>query len=213
MSKLFFIQVVLKDHIRDVAAEQVKNSAQRYLHIHTGRVKSSKLFTLNVDISKSDARRFAEDVLCDPVMQDFYLNTFFKTSTFKRYLLVSKLPGVTDDEGISAQKALSDLLNRELPTNVQMIYTGDVYYFEKDLNDRDLLKIGEELLGNPLINHFETGAPDKPVEYIPDVKMESVARIETIPIDLDDKSLLSLSSNMLLSLNLEEMKAIRDYFS
>lgn len=210
---MLFIQVVLKDHIRDVAAEQVKNSAQRYLNIHTGRVKSSKLFTLNVDISQSDAQRFAEDVLCDPVMQDFYLNSFYKTSTFKRYLLVSKRPGVTDDEGISAQKALSDLLNREFPSNIQQIYTGDMYYFENELNDNDLLKIGEELLGNPLINHFETGTPDKPVEYIPDVRMESVARIETIPIDLDDESLLNLSSKMLLSLNLEEMKVIRDYFS
>ena len=213
MSKLFFIHVVLKDHIRDVAAEQVKNSSQRYLNIETGRVKSSKLFTLNVEISDSEARRFAEEVLCDPVMQTFYFNSFFTDSRFKRYLLISKRPGVTDDEGISAQKALSDLLNRDLPSGVQMIYTGDVYYFEEDLSDPDLLKIGEELLGNPLINHFETGTPNKPIDYVPDVRIESAVQINTIPIDLDDEGLQDLSTKMLLSLNLEEMKAIRGYFS
>ncbi len=213
MPQTFFIQLVLKDHIRDVTGERVKQSARRYLNLETGRVKSSKVFTLKLKMTPDEVCHFAEKVLRDPVMQDVYIQSFYPAEGFSCKLLIAKLPGVTDDEGISAQKALSDTLNREFPTHIQQIYTADLYYFEKPVAQNDLIKLGEELLGNPLINHFEAGPVNQPVSYVPDVHIETQSEINTIPVKLGDDSLLRLSTKMLLSLNLEEMKAIRDHFS
>ncbi|KUK55739.1 MAG: Phosphoribosylformylglycinamidine synthase 2 [Marinimicrobia bacterium 46_47] len=213
MPQTYFIQLILKDTVRDVTGERVKHSAKRYLNLNTGRVKSSRLFTVRLDVSPEEIRLFAESVLRDPVMQDVYIGTFYPAEGFARKLLIAKRPGVTDDEGISAQKALGDILNRAFSTHVQQIYTADLFYFEKPVAHKDLITLGEELLGNPLINHFEAGPVDEPVTYVPDVRMGSRAEIRTIPVNREDNELLQLSSEMLLSLNLDEMKTIRDYFN
>ncbi|MDD3807398.1 MAG: AIR synthase-related protein, partial [Candidatus Marinimicrobia bacterium] len=212
MSQNFFIQLVLKNHLRDVAGEQVKQSAARYLNLETGKVKSSKVFTLTLDISLDEVRFFAENVLRDPIIQDVYIQSFYPAKEFARKLFISKLPGVTDDEGISAQKALADTMHREFPTHIQQIYTADLFYFENPLKSQDLIRLGKDLLGNPLIHHVEAGPTNEPVTYIPRVNLETKIAIKTIPLQCDDESLLKLSEDMLLSLNKEEMKAIQAYY-
>ena len=139
------IQIVLKDHIRDVEGENVAESARKYFGIDTGRVKSSEIFSVLYDLPAQDVQNFANFCLKDEVVNDVYLNTFYRHPRYQAYIIVAKLPGVTDDVGTSAQKTLADFLNLPLDTNTQHIFTKKVYLIENPLETRQLKTIAEEL--------------------------------------------------------------------
>lgn len=206
------IQIIFKDHIKDVQGEKVQKVAQSFLNINTGKVKTGKIFNVMYDLKNDQISRFANLGLRDEIIHDVYINSFYQDTLYKSFVLVAKQPGVTDDEGISAQKTLMDILDLDLDTNTQHIYTEDIYLFENELDAGTLKEMAEELLGNKLIQHFEYGKFTGKIEYIPEVQITSDNEQLTIDLDVDDAALQKISKDMLLSLNLEEMKAIREYY-
>jgi phosphoribosylformylglycinamidine synthase len=152
------------------------------------------------------------------VINDVFINTFSPASLFRSYIVVAKLPGVTDDEGTSAQKTLADFLNISLETHTQHIFSKSLYLLEHDLKKEQLKAIAEELLGNKLIHHFEYGslatpeAFEKSACYVPEVHITTHEHAEAVDIFVSDDELLELSKTRVLSLNLAEMKAIQNYY-
>jgi len=207
------IQIVLKNNIIDVQGEKIERNAFNFLKIKTGKIKTGKIFNITYDLSKEDIQKFADSGLKDEIIHNVYINSFYKRSFYKSFIRVSKLPGVTDDEGVSAQKTLNDILDLDLDTNTQHIFTDDIYLIEKHLADDVLKTLAEKLLGNKLIHHFEYGKFTGKIEYIPEVRIEQDNETKTIDLNLTDDELLKISKDRLLSLNLEEMKAIQSYFS
>ena len=203
---------MLKKNIPDVAGNALERDAKRYLNIQTGKIRSSKIFTILSERTEKEIRTFAELTLKDTVLHDLHMGDLFRDRFFDRHLYIAKLPGVTDDEGVSAQKTYADYFNIDLRSGEQFIYTGEYYYIEKPLSDKELQTLGNDLLGNPLINHIEYGPLRKAIDYVPTVSIKSDVKIEKIEIDLDDNELIELSKNMLLSLDLKEMQTIRDHF-
>ena len=207
------IQLILKDNIIDVQGEKIEENALSFLNINTGKIKTGKVFNITYDLSKEDIKKFANLGLRDEIIHDVYINSFYKNPFYKSYILVSKLPGVTDDEGVSAQKTLNDILELDLDTNTQHIFTDEIYLIEKQLSDKTLITLAEKLLGNKLIHHFEYGRFTGKIDYIPEVRIEQSNEIETVGLNVSDDELLKISKDRLLSLNLEEMKVIQSYFS
>ena len=212
MKTINHIQLILKDKLRDVAGEAVKADAEKYLSIDTGAVKTAKVYSVEMNLNESQVKDFAEKALKDAVLHDVYINKLYVDPRYKSHIIISKLPGVTDDEGVSAQKTLADFFNLDVDHGEQWIFSQDVYYIEKKLSDEQLLKIAEELLGNPLINHFEIGEFDGTIKYVPEVHLNTKVETNIIDIDLGDDALLQLSKDMLLALDLREMKAIQQYY-
>ncbi|MFH1727276.1 MAG: AIR synthase-related protein [Pseudomonadota bacterium] len=208
-----FIQITFKDHLFDSEAESVKKNCMKYYGIETGKVKASKLFNMGSDLSIEDLQTFAQLGLKDNILNEVSINSFYLNEEFKTYILVSKLPGVTDDEGISAQKTMCDIFNTSFDTNLQNIFTSKLYYFENALSEKNLFEISHKLLGNKLINKFEYGKLPDINNYVPKVKIESDSSVDEINLDLSNEELLRLSEQMILSLNLEEMKVIKEYFA
>ncbi|GAK53142.1 phosphoribosylformylglycinamidine synthase II [Candidatus Moduliflexus flocculans] len=215
------IQLFLQPRIRDVEGEKVADSAAKYLGIPTGRVKRSKIFSVVYDLPAQQIRDFANLCLKDAVINEVKINEFYHDPGCGAFITVAKLPGVTDDEGTSAQKSLADFLNVSLDTNTQHIYTKEVFLIEQPLNRDQLRAIAENLLGNKLIHHFDYGvfaddssgaAARRAFEYVPEVLMKAHNEVETVNIFVRDSELLELSKTKVLSLNLEEMKAIQAYF-
>lgn len=212
------IQLTLKKHIKDVVAARVQRQIAQFLDIAVGEVKYTKVFVIDYPLLEKEIALFAQHCLKDTVANDVYLNTFFSTDNYKSFIAVAKLPGVTDDEGISAQKALNDYLNLQLDTHTQHIFTQDLYYIEKALTKPQLKIIAEELLGNNLIHHFQCDTLSAVQQltpkklYTPKVRLLSSNAVETISLDIPDDDLLALSKNMVLALNLPEMKAIQAYY-
>ncbi len=206
------IQILVKDGIKDVDADKLRQNLAKFHNLNVGDVKSSKIFTVTYDLNNEQIKSFANNCLKDSVINDVFIDDLYCDSKFKSYVLVSKLPGVTDDEGMSAQKTLADYLGIELDTDVQHIYTHHMYMIEKSLDESILKLIAEKELGNKLINHFEFGEFTNKINYVPQVKMHVDDTVNTINLNVSDEELVKLSKDMVLSLNINEMKAMKSYF-
>lgn len=206
------MQLVLKPSIRDVTGEQVADKAQKHLGITTGRVRTSKILSIIGDFDELQIRAFAEQGLGDPVLHDLYIDHLSVDPSFRSYIQVAKLPGVTDDEGISAQKSLCDVLNLDLDTSTQWIFAQDFYYIEHEVERDALKRLVEDLLGNALVHHFAYGELHMASSYVPEVRITDPPSTEFVDVFVSDDDLLLLSKQMLLSLDLDEMKAIQTYF-
>ncbi|UOG74592.1 AIR synthase-related protein [Hymenobacter tibetensis] len=207
------IQLLLKPGQHDGEGQRVAEVAQRHLGLTTGRVQSTALYTVRYPVTDEQLRDFATHCLQDPVLHDVALDEFRHEPAYKSYILVAKLPGVTDDEGISAQNALGDFLNQPLDTHTQHIFSKRLYFLEHELPESSLRRLAEELLGNKLINRFETGPITDIRDYTPRPGGGAESITNLVPLtNLADSELVQLSKDNLYALNLEEMRAVRDHY-
>jgi phosphoribosylformylglycinamidine (FGAM) synthase PurS component len=151
------IQRFFKDGIRDSKGESIRHKAQQQLGINTGKVKTAQLFSINYPLSQDQLQNFAEGCIKDKITDEALVNCYYQPKGFACAVAVAQLPGVTDDEGISAQMALADFFNLELDVNTQHIFSQYIYFFENKLSDEQLQTVTKRILGNPLINHFSFG--------------------------------------------------------
>ncbi len=209
------IQLTLKIGQHDGDGQRVAEAAARHLGLATGRVRSAARYTVRYPLSETQLHDFATRCLADPVLHDVRLNELTAAPGFATYILVARRPGVTDDEGTSAQNALADLLNEPLDVHTQHIFSKKLYLLENDLPEADLRRIAEELLGNKLINWLEVGrVADGIRDYTP--RPGGGAEVITEIISLtgrSDAELVQLSKDNIYALNLEEMRVVRDYFA
>ena len=209
------IQLTLKPGQHDGDGQRVAEAAARHLGLATGRVRSAALYTVRYPLRETQLHDFATRCLADPVLHDVRLNELTAAEGFATYILVARRPGVTDDEGTSAQNALADLLNEPLDVHTQHIFSKKLYLLENDLPETDLRRIAEELLGNKLINWLEVGrVADGIRDYTP--RPGGGAEAITAVVALtgrSDAELVQLSKENIYALNLEEMRAVRDYFA
>ena len=215
MTDTHTIQLTLKPGQHDGDGHRVAEAAARHLGLATGRVRSAALYTVRYPLTDGQLSDFATRCLADPVLHDVRLNELTAAPGFATYILVARRPGVTDDEGTSAQNALADLLNEPLDVHTQHIFSKKLYLLENDLPEADLRRIAEELLGNKLINWLEVGrVADGIRDYTPRPGGGAEAITEVISLTgLTDAALLQLSKDNIYALNLEEMLAVRDYFA
>lgn len=208
------IQLLLKPGQHDGEGQRVAEAAHRHLGLRTGRVQSTALYTVRYPLSNAQLRDFATRCLQDPVLHDVALDEFRHGPEYRSYILVAKLPGVTDDEGISAQNALGDFLNEPLDTHTQHIFSKRLYFLEEALPAQDLRRLAEDLLGNKLIHRFETGPLTDIRDYTPRPGGGAESITNTVRLaGLSDTELVQLSKNNLYALNLEEMRAVRDHYA
>lgn len=225
----------LKPEIEDSIGRGVSESAHRFFGLELGEVCHTKVFSIFLDLTESELRSFAENGLQDRIIHDisFYSNGAGSRETSPRevspvppqnsrngadftgdfpFILVAKHPGVTDDEGYSAQCVLEDLLGKHLHGK-QCIFTQDLYIIKNRIPEKDLARFAREWLGNPLINRFSigTGTPDLCLD--PRVHLVTIPEEITIPLPEDDAAMESLSRERMLALNLAEMQAVRLQYS
>ncbi|MBF9219731.1 phosphoribosylformylglycinamidine synthase subunit PurL [Hymenobacter ruricola] len=215
MTDTHTIQLTLKLGQHDGDGQRVAEAAARHLGLRTGRVRSAALYTVRYPLTDTQLSDFATRCLADPVLHDVRLNELTGAAGYATYILVARRPGVTDDEGTSAQNALADILNEPLDVHTQHIFSKKLYLLENDLPETDLRRIAEELLGNKLINWLEVGrVADGIRDYTPRPGGGAEAITEVISLTgLSDAELLQLSKDNVYALNLEEMRAVRDYFA
>lgn len=219
MTQYNTIQRFLKEGIKDPSGDAIQRKAQLQLGIKTGKVKTAQLFSVNYKLNETELDSFAESCIKDAITDEVLVNRYFEPTNYACAVAVAQLPGVTDDEGTSAQMALADFFNIDLDVNTQHIFTQRIYFFEANLDDDELNAVAKRLLGNPLINHFSFARPDAETEkiqldyFVPEVQMDINKTIEIIELEgLSDNELLELSKTKILALNLKEMQAIRNHY-
>ena len=211
------VQIAIKPHLTDVVGEQIAKKAKQFLGIHTGKVKSSKVFAIDYPkLTRFQLIGFIEYCLKDEIVNTLSINKLHYLENYQSYIAVAKLAGVTDDEGTSAQKLLADFVNKDLDTKTQHIFSQELFYFENKLSEAELKQIAESLLGNPLINNLKYGYEPNQLKiedlFVPKVQLTTDETVNVVDINISDEDLVALSQKMVLALNLEEMKAIQAHY-
>ncbi|MCK4940681.1 phosphoribosylformylglycinamidine synthase, partial [candidate division WOR-3 bacterium] len=155
----------------------------------------SDVYYIIGSLSEKDIALIAEDVLCDPVVEQYCIDG---TREAKDNFEILYNLGVTDPKEQSVRKAIADL-----GIVVDSVKTGNNYIIKGDVNRAQLVACAELFLYNPLIQHVKVGDEDvyDPPAY----------QLHIMHVDLD-RDLSKISRDMGLSLSQTEMETIKEYF-
>jgi phosphoribosylformylglycinamidine synthase len=212
------IYVGTKSHHRDAIGERVRNRIVHDLNMGMiGSVRTVAAYCLNGSFTSADLQLIAQGPLCDPIVQDFTINSSFHTA-FDWMIEVGFRPGVTDNVGRTTREAVLVTLGHDMPELT--VHTGIQYFLEGNASRGHVERIATEILANELIQSVHiytreewmkahTGRFAAPV-------VTDEARVEPyreIDLNVSDEQLMRMSKDMVLVLSIDEMKAIQKHFN
>jgi len=162
----------------------------------------SRVYYLQGDLSMEETDRLSREVLVDPVVDEVTMGSPLPAS--HPVVEVAPRPGVTDVEARELERAAAAL---GLPP--VRASTARRYELIGDLDEAAVSAISRRLLANEIIELHSLGAGQPCF----DSPASGEAQVNAVKLDgLTDADLLRLSREGLLSLDLGEMRAIRDHF-
>ncbi|MCX7816256.1 MAG: AIR synthase-related protein [Syntrophales bacterium] len=209
------IEIAFKEGIKDAFAEKIKRKIREHLRLNIEEVRIINVYTIDGELSAEELELYASGPLCDPIVQEYSIDKPLARK-FDWLIEVGFRPGVTDNVGKTAREALGLLL--DLPSDHPFnVYTSRQYLLSGPLSRKDAEQVASDLLANDLIERYEivegrTWDPEKGVKiYIPRVTSDKTPRVEEIDLEVDDETLERLSTERVLALTVEELRAIRNY--
>ncbi len=172
-------------------------------------VFSRKVYLLDADLFQKDIETIASQLLIDPVLEEYKIHKgMFDKAPDKGEILITYNPGVSDPVALSLEKAIKDLSLKVKTARIARFYKFD------GLSDEQIKDVAPKVLFNPLIEHIVDYEKTKDLETLDEFAGGSYS-FELITIDIlgaDDKKLMEISDQGCLSLSLDEMKIIQEYF-
>ena len=209
------IEIGFKEGVRDSLGEKIKKRIVENLHIRVDSVKTIDVHTIDGNLTRKELEMAATGPLCDPIIQNFAINSGL-ADRFNWMIEVGFRPGVTDNVGKTAREAIELLLGK-LSDRLFGVHTSRQYVIEGPIGMDDAERIASSLLANDLIERYvivdgKSWDRQKGLSpYVPRVIGEDRVHVEEINLDTSDKTLMKISNDRVLALNLEEMKALRNY--
>jgi phosphoribosylformylglycinamidine synthase len=206
---LYKIEIKDKPRIFDAIGEGIKRDILD-LGIKTVRqVRFVQVYTIEGGLLEDQIKQICQELLVDKISQEYSVNgkTGKRENGKTEFLIeIAYNPGVMDPVEESTLKGIKDLGIEE----AVLVKTAKKYLIKGRLSNLQLKTICEKLLYNKLIQHivFAQAAwhlPHAEVDY----------RFNLITVDLlspSDKTLLKISKDKQLFLNLNEMRTIKNYF-
>lgn len=193
------IRVVSKD--RDVRGQGVSKEVQRTIGMPAlEKVRTARVYRLE-GITENDAKKLAEALFCEPIDQEYTLNSPIITDT-QNIVEVACNPGVMNPEACSIIKSAQDL-----GIDLTAADSSTEYGFYGSVDPEEVDEIVDKLLINKTV---ERVIYEKPRTLIITGEPGSV---KTVPIrDASPEHLLALSKDKLF-LDLAEMQTIQNYFA
>ncbi len=165
-------------------------------------VASVKLYFLAGELGESDVRKVAEELLIDPVIEQYSLGE--SPANGAAVIEVHLKAGVMDPVATSTEKAV-----REMGFDLTSARTARRYELTGQIPEGQSQAIARKLLANEVIEevHFEAYTP-------PEITAQAYElKITEVPIrNLDEAELEKLSADGDMFLNVTEMKAIQDHY-
>ncbi len=194
------IRVVSKD--KDLKGQGVSKEVQRTIGVPAlERVRTARIYRLE-SITEQDAKKLAETLFCEPIDQEYTLNSPIITDT-QNIVEVAYNPGVMNPEASSIIKSAHDL-----GINLIEADSSTEYGFYGLVGSRAVNEIVDRLLINKTV---ERVIYEKPRTLIITGEPGSV---KTVPIRAaSPEDLLVLSNDKKLHLDLTEMQTIQNYFA
>lgn len=150
---------------------------------HSTDVVTSYLITHK--FGKDKVKKIAQ-ILTNPVIEDFSVDRFPKTSKFTYAIEIGFKPGVTDNIAHTTEETIRDLFQRSQKNSNFSVYTSKVYLVAGIKNLKDVEKLALSL-HNPLIERSyvasfadikKNGLPLK----APEVVLEKRTRVISVPL-------------------------------
>ncbi len=174
-------------------------------------VRVVSTYLLEGDISQEDVKRICEELLIDPVVQEFsFALSRHQQSADHHIVEIAYNSGVMDPTEASTMKGIRDLGI----TSVKAVRTARQYHLFGFISPKELESITRGVLMNKLIQHAV-----KDISHVPStLSVGSVvqSKFDVLIVDMlgvNAKKLMEISQKGQLYLNINEMKAIQAHFS
>ena len=177
-----------------------------------------KAYNIFGDFNDNEIDILKDELFCDKVYQDSAKGFYFATQLDYDFAIeVSYKNGVTDNVGRTSTSGISHILKRKIDD--KMVRSSFLYLFNGILTKNDADIIANKVLCNNLIEDYSILTKDevkqgKVVNYIlPQEKVITKPYYDTVDLNVSDEKLMEISNKGMLSLTIEEMRAIRDYYN
>ncbi len=212
---IYRIEIGLKDGVPDARGRGVIHRAQGALKLNIAECRTRDVYKVVANIDDATAAT-VQKTFADPVVAESAMGRLPAPESFDWLLEVGFKPGVTDNVGRTARGALKDIVGRELEWEEQ-VYTCIQYFLSGSLSREDVEHLGKDLLANTLIQTISVFSRDEWLAAEPDLTApifddHPEIKVSTIELPDDDAALMKISSDGILSLSLDEMRAIRNHY-
>ena len=221
-------RIYIQAAIRDARANTKKNYFNSLgLKGKVGEVCLADCYTIDKKLNRIQIEK-AKGLFSNP-LTELAFEELLPPKEFDCVIEVGFLPGVTDNVGGTARETLEDGLKIKFAPH-EKVYSSQVFFiaFEKKSGPADAEKIKDSLY-NPLIQRaslktFSRFKAGKGLDLIiPKVKLAASSAVSKIDLNIPDEELQALgklgiknkdgSRRGPLSLSLDYLKCIRDYFN
>ena len=170
-------------------------------------VQSARVFLMEADFDKSFATRVAQELLTDPVCEEYYIGRSGPPAGLAKATLIEVhlKSGVTDPVAESVMTAVADMGIR-----ADNVRTARKYVMLGELSQKQTETIANKILANDCIEDCVIGNEAEPPS--PHLKPYELQVLHWPICNLDDDGLIALSKEKDLFLNLVEMQTIQKYY-
>ncbi|MHC4607746.1 MAG: phosphoribosylformylglycinamidine synthase subunit PurL, partial [Planctomycetota bacterium] len=202
------VDVFARSGHRDVLGESARAVLEEYGVSGIRKMAGSRVYLVQ---GSGNARAFsaaAGRLLADPVVEECRVGRASSPPPVdpeSKVLLVFKRAGVMDPVEASARKAFAD---SGVP--VEAVRTGIRYEVRGTVKTEELRAAAAKLLANEVVDEIHVG--ERPFKTL---SIDSSYEFRLLGYDFlnaPDRDLVEIGKKMVLSLNLEELHAVRDYF-
>ncbi|HUT36414.1 MAG TPA: AIR synthase-related protein [Planctomycetota bacterium] len=210
------IEIGYRQGVRDAGGEGAAERIRTFLGLPVETVQTRTVYKVHADLTPAEVEAIRQE-FTDPVIERSAVGRL-DAPPFHWLLTVGYKPGVTDNVGRTSKTAVEDILGRRLP-DADAVYTERQFLLTgAELGRAEVRRIGTDLLANELIETIHVQSVEEwrastPDLSIPVVEGEQRPTVREYDLQVSDAELMRISSEGILSLSLEEMHAIRDYFA
>ncbi len=211
----FRIEIGPKRGVRDPRGETAARRARQLLRLPIRAIATRDVYLVGEDLAPAERRRVAA-AFSDPVTARAAVGRL-PPPACDWIVEVGYRPGVTDNVGQTARVVLADVLDRD-PRQVGPVCSAVQYLVRAPGLDRAaILRLARDLLANELIQTIRIWsraewADAEPPADLPLVRDPHPPRVRTVNLEVPDEELMRISREGILSLSLEEMRAIRAHY-
>ncbi len=207
---MFRIEVTDRNALEEVHQYKWSQSAQQIgVKSLTGCIVA-RVFFIQGDLTKSALEQLATQLLCDPVTERYQIiqpDEKPRATSFPHYIDTTYHRGVTDPAAENLLRA-TRLLGFGGITHAA---TGLRYELSGTLRQDELITLAEQLFANTIIQKYAIDALVWPDFSTTADLVGPLA--QSIPMqEADDDTLLAISAERRLSLNLDEMRSIQNHY-
>ena len=210
------IEVGMHEERPDPAGASLQKRLAEDLDIDVAEIRILNVYTISGELTESELELARTELFTDPIIQSSTLNENL-AKNFDLLVEVGFRPGVTDNVAKSSREGIQDTIGRSLRQD-EAVYTS-MQYALRGVTRETADLIAKNALANGLIEQWVVLSPEEiaarngePLLPLPVVADASDPTVHAINLDLEDDALVAVSRDMMLALDLGEMKAIQDHY-